>query len=144
MLLAVYDQLGASWRMLTDVRFKLMALLPPIAAVALVAVVTEAGPFAGLDKWVRVGLAGFGLLTTVGLAVYDHRNDELYNDLISRGRRLEFELGVHSGVFMGRPGSQRRGLNHGTATRIVYWGVMAAWIAAAVYAGISIDEPATK
>jgi hypothetical protein len=137
-LLAVYDQVGASWRMLTDVRFKLMALLPPIAAVALIAVVAQAGPFEGLNKWVRVGLAAFGLLATVGLWVYDQRNDELYDDLISRGRRLEFELGVHTGVFLGRPGSQRRGVNHGMATRIVYGVVMSAWLAAGAYASLKL------
>jgi hypothetical protein len=137
-LLAVYDQVGASWRMLTDVRFKLLALLPPIAAVALIAVVADAGPFEGLNTWVRVGLAAFGLLATVGLWVYDHRNDELYDELISRGRRLEFELGVHTGVFLGRPGSQRRGVNHGTATRIVYGVVMMAWLAAGAYASLKL------
>lgn len=135
-LLAVYDQVGASWRMLTDVRFKLMALLPPVAAVALIAVVAEAGPFVGLHQEVRLGLAAFGLLATVGLYIYDRRNNELYDDLISRGRRLEFELGVHSGVFLGRPGSQRRGRTHGTATGIVYWVVMGAWVAAGVYAAV--------
>ncbi len=139
-LLAVYKQVSDSWRVLTDVRFKLLALIPPVAALALVAVVTEQGPLAGSGVAPRVGLATFGLLVTVGLRMYDLRNDELYDDLISRGRRAEFELGVHAGVFLARPEPKKSfGLTlvrHRTATSLVYGSVILAWIAAGLYAAV--------
>lgn len=136
-LLAVYNQSCAGWQMLTDVRFKLLALIPPVAGLALVGVVATSGPTAGLQPSARIGLAVFGLLITAGLYIYDQRNDTLYDDLISRSRRAEYELGVHTGVFLGRVDADkefpRRMVRHGVATRLVYWTVLAAWVAAIAY-----------
>lgn len=136
-LLKVYEETCANWRMLTEVRFKLLGLLPVVAAVALVAIVSDGGPFPEVATAPRVGLGGFGLSITVGLFLYEKRNNELYNDLISRGRRAEYELGVHSGVFLGRPephpGMRGRIVRHGTATALVYWTVVVAWIAAILH-----------
>ena len=35
-----------------------------------------------------------------GLWIYDTRNNELYDELISRGRRIEAELGIHTGAYL--------------------------------------------
>jgi Polyketide cyclase / dehydrase and lipid transport len=39
---------------------------------------------------------------TAALFVYDRRNSQLHDDLISRGRRVEKELGIDTGHFLGR------------------------------------------
>lgn len=157
------SEASTAWRMLTDVRFKLLALLPPISALALTAVVSPTGILAGVDRPVRVAAAAFGFIVTLGLRIYDSRNDELYDDLISRARRAEFELGIDTGVFLGRknphPLQNRRfttprwfvplarwvGLirqpedvpsvvNHGVALKLVYRTVLLAWLLAGVSA----------
>ena len=42
-LLSELNEAAAAWRMLTDVRFKLLALLPPVSALALTAIVSPKG-----------------------------------------------------------------------------------------------------
>lgn len=144
-LLAVYREVCSNWRLLTEVRFKILALLPPIAGLALVGVVSTAGPFEGLQVLARVGLALFGLLITFGLYVYDKRNNTLYDDLVSRARRAEYELGVHTGAFLGRvkpaaEGSRlKRWVKHNVATRIVYWTVIGAWVAAILFVVLTME-----
>ena len=133
-LLAEYSEASAAWRMLTDVRFKLLALIPTVSAFALVAVVSPKGLLEGTTTVVRVSAALFGFLVVGGLAVYDSRNSELYNDLISRGRRTETELGIHTGVFRGRPLPKRKLVAHGPALKIVYGVVLLAWLLAGVAA----------
>lgn len=149
--------------MLTEVRFKLLALLPPLSALALFAIVSPAGALAQASTPVRVGAAGFGFFITLGLWVYDRRNDELYNELVSRGRRAEFELGIGTGVFRGRPKPRAIGkgqvkvhkrlvplatwldlvsgpedpisvIKHGMALRMIYGIVLVAWFLAGVAA----------
>lgn len=137
-LLSVYGEICANWRMLTDVRFKLLALLPPVAAIALIGVVSVQGPFKDLNHSVRVALALFGFLVTLGLYVYDKRNNTLYDDLVSRARRAEYDLGVHTGAFIGRvkPKQGRLGMGlvqHHVATRLVYWTVLLSWVAAMLF-----------
>jgi hypothetical protein len=155
---------SAAWRMLTDVRFKLLALLPPISALALTAIVSPTGILEGADRPVRVAAAVFGFLVTLGLRIYDRRNDDLYDDLISRARRAEFELGIDTGVFRGRkksrplwngrtihrrlvplarwagligqPGDPVSVVNHEIALKLVYRTVLLAWLLAGVTAAV--------
>ena len=48
----------------------------------------------GLTAGAGIAIAVFGLLVTLSLFVYDQRNSQLHDELISRGRRIEKELGV--------------------------------------------------
>jgi hypothetical protein len=126
LLLALYTEVCSSWRMLTDVRFKLLGFLPAVSGVALLAsqngdgVITTAVP--------RVSLALFGLVVTLGLYIYDRRNSELYDDLISRGRKIEEELGMDTGHFRGRPKPKNTIVTHGSATTLIYGASAAAWL----------------
>ena len=99
LLLKLYEQTGITWRALVDVRFKLLALVPTASLVALASLLSSGDlqKFFGL----RLLFSVLGLVTTLGLLVYDLRNSELHDDLISRGRKIEDELGVHTGVFRG-------------------------------------------
>ena len=126
LLLALYKEICSSWRLLTDVRFKLLGLIPIISIVILLMLLgrapAEASPIA------RIGIAIFGLLVTIGLYIYDQRNSELYNDLISRGRKIEEELGVDTGQFLGRREPSRPLINHSNATNLIYGASLVAWL----------------
>jgi hypothetical protein len=65
--------------------------------------------------------------------VYDRRNSELYNDMISRGRRLEQELGVETG---GRRARSNQFIKHDTAIHLIYGVSMAAWLVSFLYVGL--------
>ena len=142
-LLALYQTATSGWTTLTDVRFKLLGLLPAVSIIAWAQILGEpalredAGPFLGMG----LGLAG--LVVSFGVWVYDQRNDELYNDMISRARRIEAELGVDTGVFRGRLSPKRRGIDHGTATSLVYRTVLSGWVVVLLWfivvAAIEID-----
>lgn len=139
----LYTETCSGWRTLTDVRFKLMGFLPVASGAFLLAIFSSGDGGEGASPWARAGLVVFGLLITVGLWVYDQRNNELYNELISRGRRIEYELGVKTGLFLGRPDATKGMIRfpnrspsplirHGTATGLIYGAVVAVWVFALV------------
>jgi hypothetical protein len=137
-LLAELTEAAGGWRMLTDVRFKLLALVPPISALALTGIVSSAGPLQGAGRWTRVGAACVGFLVVLALFVYDRRNNALYNDLISRARRAEYELGVDTGVFRGRKEPRNPWISHGWAQWTVYLVVLGAWLAVGLAAAFGL------
>jgi hypothetical protein len=141
--LAVYTELGAMIRALTDVRFKLLALVPTISALALVAIVSPSGPLEGASAPVRVAAALAGFVVTAMVRMYDVRNSELYDDLISRARSLEASLGVELGAFNHRRSSVWP-VEHDRALRWLYWTVLAAWLAAAMMSLIVPASPAPQ
>ncbi len=135
-LLALYETAVGGWTTLTDVRFRLLGLLPAVSVIVWAQLLGE--PSLRRDFAVFVGLAvGMaGLLVSLGIWAYDHRNNELYNEMVSRARRIETELGVDTGVFRGRPAPKRRPISHGPATRLVYGTVMAGWLLVIVWFGL--------
>ncbi|MEY2508039.1 MAG: hypothetical protein QOH01_2368 [Verrucomicrobiota bacterium] len=80
-----YEQTNETIRMLTDIRFKLLAAVPA-ASVAIIALVVEK-PNQGVA--LIVGL--FGLSVTFGLTLYELRNTQLYDAAIHRAKFLEQE-----------------------------------------------------
>lgn len=95
-LLTEYNDVCNNFRTLTDIRFKLLAFLP-IAAGVVVAVSKESSYALGLP------LPLFGLVATIGLATYNARNDQLYDDLVDRAAAIERSLGIPEGAFANRP-----------------------------------------
>jgi hypothetical protein len=126
-LVPLYHELCSSWRELIGVRFKLLGLVPAVSAVALGALLRGDA----LSTAAGLGITLFGLAVTLALFVYDQRNSQLHDELISRGRRIEFELGITVGQFLGRPGSWRF-VKHDNATNLVYAATIVAWIMGAV------------
>jgi hypothetical protein len=125
------------WKQLVDIRFRLLALVP---IASLVALAVAADKVAAGGRSLRLSLAGLalvGLVVTAGLCVYDRRNTELHNDLVSRIRRLEAELGVHTGIMRGRLDPTRRLVQHGTATKLIYGASAVAWLGAAVIMAVA-------
>ena len=124
-LALLYREVCSSWRELVGVRFKLLALVPTVSVFALVALFSR-NPTPSV---VTVGICCFGIVVTTALLLYDQRNSQLHDELISRGRRIESELGVETGLFRGRPAS--RGIvKHDIALFTVYTASLAAWIGA--------------
>jgi hypothetical protein len=83
-----------------------------------------------------VGL--FGAIVTVALFVYHLRNDQLYNELVSRAGQLERELGLYDGSFLQRPYAWHRLgfgrlVEHGWPVNVVYVSSAALWLSFALY-----------
>ena len=134
LLLKLYEETAANWRQLTEVRFHLLALVPAVSILLVATVLSEEGPGKGLSGLGKVAIAVFGFLITLGLLIYDLRNSQFYDDLISRGRKIEGELGVHTAIFAGRlkPKPSYPWINHSVATGVIYGSSLVAWIVAAV------------
>jgi hypothetical protein len=101
-----YDQTTQLLRTLTDIRFKLIALVPTIAG-ATVGLVGRPRPAAEL---LAVGL--LGLVATLGVLVYELRNSQVYGNALDRAKALEQKLelvsvrgpaGKSGGPFSERP-----------------------------------------
>jgi hypothetical protein len=128
LLLKLYSEVCTSWRALVDVRFKLLGFVPTISAALLSALLLKSNP----EALGGVFIATFGLVVTLAIAVYDQRNSQLHDELISRARRIERDLGLAVGQFLGRPGSWKF-VNHDTALLTIYGATAAAWLAAIVF-----------
>ncbi|WP_198033017.1 hypothetical protein [Methylosinus sp. PW1] len=131
LLFKLYEQTCTTWRMLVDVRFKLLALVPTASLLSLATVIGSGEPSKFIAPQVRILFSVLGLMVTLGLLIYDLRNSELHNDLIIRGRKIEDELGVDTGVFRGRLEPQKFSLiRHSSATNLIYGAAIVAWLAA--------------
>jgi hypothetical protein len=105
-----YQQTTDLLRSLTDVRFKLLALVPTLSGAA-IAVLGH--PKSGAEL-IAVGV--LGLSATLGLLLYELRNSELSDYALRRAQALETELGLFSlgggegrgGLFGERPGRSLR------------------------------------
>ncbi len=95
-LIKEYGEVCNNFRTLTDIRFKLLGLLP---------IATAAGAaFKGEhpDSLSSV-FSLFGLIATIGLVTYNTRNDQLYDELVGRAAFIERSLGLADGAFASRP-----------------------------------------
>lgn len=143
-----YEQINENFRFLADVRFKLLALIPPLGGVG-VFILSNVGLNAGNNEGstptlVLVSLASiFGLLVTLGITIYDQRNSELYNALIHRAKHLERSFQVPSapgglkqdesgGQFRERPKKNRRVIGitagHDVGLALIYGPVLGVWV----------------
>jgi hypothetical protein len=133
-----YEQVVGVFRLLTDVRFKLLAFVPSISGVA-AALVT------GIKSdGLQVAVAAAGFVITLGIIIYDQRNTQLYNNAIGRAQHLERKLGLSvaegdrvGGLFASRTREPRHlfgfiRMRHDRATAIVYSVSLGAWAFAAL------------
>ena len=93
-----YEQTTQLLRTLVDVRFKLLAFVPTVAAAA-VGLVGRPRPAAEL-----LGVGMLGLLATLGIFVYELRNTQLQDALVNRAVELERLLGLRSVLGASGPG----------------------------------------
>lgn len=100
-LLTEYAEVNENFRLLTEIRFKLLAFLPLIAAAGLAA--AGVGRASGAAPGLEGAIFLFGLVVTCALATYNARNDQLYVRLVARAAEIERELGLSDGSFNRRP-----------------------------------------
>jgi hypothetical protein len=129
-LRALYAEVCSGWRTLTDVRFKLLGLLPAISLAVVVTLLEQGQDGPKLLPVQQTVVGALGLLISSALWLYELRNTRLYDDLVGRGRRIEAELGIHTGHFRGRPTSTAL-VKHDVAITIIYLASMLAWCLAA-------------
>ena len=104
-LLREYAEVSNLFRTLTDIRFRLLGILPIASGVtAALGTRTQSSDEIG----VPFALALFGLASAVGVVTYNARNDQLYNELIGRGASIERSLGLPDGAFSNRPNAWLR------------------------------------
>jgi hypothetical protein len=73
-----YQWTNEQIKLLTDIRFRLLALLPPLVAIAVtvLSTATLGGPVSPVAM-VGVGILGFFI--TLGAVIYDLRHSQLYD-----------------------------------------------------------------
>jgi len=140
-LLAEYREVSNNFRMLTDIRFKLLAFLP-VAAAAATAVLAR-----GNATTLTLAFSLFGLVVTIGLVTYNARNDQLYDTLVARAAAIERYLGIPDGAFANRPRSWfqlvhgRWKVDHRPAVATIYMASIALWLFGALHAAIDLAQP---
>jgi hypothetical protein len=124
-LVAEYHEVCNNFRLLTDIRFKLLALIP-IGTGTAIALTPTGHPDL---KTSLIGL--FGFVVTSSAALYNIRNDQLYDELVSRAAQLERLLDLKEGAFAQRPRAWRQigpfAVNHEKIWWI-YLSSLAAWL----------------
>jgi hypothetical protein len=141
--LAEYGEVVAQFRSLTDIRFKLLTYLP-LGTVATV--------FLSKDEILtnQPAIAAFALVVTVCIATYNKRNDQLYDELVSRAAELEREhLDLPRGAFAQRPTTWLRyggiPVQHRWPVGLLYAATAALWaylLVKAVLANLPLQQTA--
>lgn len=132
-LLSLYGEICNNFRMLTDVRFKLLGLVPTVSVAVLISLLSQK-PDEKLSSLSQIGISIFGLLITFGIAIYEQRNSELYKDLVLRGNQIEKELGIDTGQFRGRIKPSNAWIDHKCSINIIYGTATVGWLFAMVSA----------
>lgn len=129
----LYSQVHSNYRHLVDVRFKLLGFVPAISIIAWVQLLYNLNPSDISNAFIGIVIGLLALRVTYGIRTYDKRNDELYEDLINRGCKIEDEWNIHTGIFKGRirgleRDSFKNNINHHRGTSLVYSTVFLGWI----------------
>ncbi len=119
-----YDQTFQYFRMLADIRFKLLGFVPTITGTAVAALNASHG--LGV-----VAAAILGFLATLGLLLYELRNTQLYDAALLRLQAIEKRLGFPGGIVRDRPGLSARffgiHVSHRWGLGIIYSGSLSGW-----------------
>jgi hypothetical protein len=149
-----YTQTGEQIKMLTDIRFKLLAFVPPIVGAGVTLLSSRAASTAA--DHILIGSIGvLGFMLTLGIVLYDLRNSQLYNAQVHRAKVLEQVLGcigsgkeklwpipstgggqaygretggVHTQRAIALGSFLRQRISHGLALSLVYGVALGAWI----------------
>lgn len=129
-----YEQTTELLRTLTDVRFKLLALVPTLSGAA-IALLDHPGSAVEL-----LALGVLGLTATLGILFYELRNTELADYATRRARHIESALGLPSaghrspcgGLYSEEPTNKLRlfglaSINRDRGLSLVYSAAIAGW-----------------
>lgn len=134
--LKIYSEVNNNYRHLADIRFKLLALVPAVSIVSWIALLKTLESQNFLHNLVGIIIGFLALRIIHGIVIYNDRNDDIYNDLISRGRKIEDEMQVSTGIFKGRKKGIlidstfvkiRFRINHETGLNLIYRSVRCGW-----------------
>lgn len=152
-LLAEYAEVNNNFRLLTNIRFKLLAFLP-IAPAAVLAVITarDSGVPSQAVEARTFALGLFGIVVTAGLATYNARNDQIYLWHVERAASIERELGLPDGSFANRPnawfeiGSRRARwhVGHVSSVTVIYTSSMTLWLLLCLLAAAQIARGSSR
>ena len=129
-----YEQTNETFRMLADIRFKLLAFVPTISGVG----VTLAAQATDHETGLALGL--IGLVVTLGIIIYELRNTQIYDATVHRAKWLEVSLGMRlctknmkaGGLFNERPARAKLVANiplwHDLGLALVYAAAVGGWI----------------
>lgn len=127
----LYSEVNSNYRHLADIRFKLLGIVPAVSIIVWVEILGKLPIDHLLNILIAIAISLLGLTITFGIRIYDIGNDSLYDDLISRGRKIEKELGVATGIFLGRKKGRTAcyygAVNHGRGLKFIYTSVYAGW-----------------
>lgn len=140
-----YEQVNTNFRMLADIRFKLLALVPALggAAVYVLSMIVTDKQVGKPEYLVAFLISLIGFVATLGILFYDQRNTELYNELIGRASDLEKLLKLPAkGQFRQRPPRgrflfKRFSMGHDVGLAMIYGPVLGGWLFPLAYAGHS-------
>ena len=132
-----YEQTLSAWRLLTEIRFKLLAFVPTVAGTAVGLLSTSE-----LGRSEQAALSLLGFFVTLGIVFYDQRNNQLYNATIGRAQFLEGVLKLkvapddrphQGGLMRSRPENPRYliggvAMRHDRALALIYGSVLASWM----------------
>jgi hypothetical protein len=147
-LLREYGEVGNLFRTLTDIRFRLLGILPIASGVtAALGARTQSGGEIG----VPIALALFGLAAAVGVVTYNARNDQLYNELVGRAAAIERSIGLPDGAFANRPRAWLRyklgpwtwRIDHGHGVATIYAATIAFWLYLSIDAAVHLITRST-
>ncbi|WP_339713253.1 hypothetical protein [uncultured Kriegella sp.] len=132
----MYKEVCSTWRQLVSVRFKLLGFLPIVSIAVILNIITS-----DMQLYGKLLVCCLGLIFTYGIRIYDKRNTELHDQLISRGRKIEEEWGIDNGIFIGRkisnnyypPKPKWIKVQHDVGLKIIYGSCYLAWVFIIVY-----------
>ena len=134
-----YEQTITTWRMLADIRFKLLALVPAFSSIA-IAVLADSlfAKDSSIVATLLVALIGF--LITIGIVFYDQRNSQLSNQAYFHAKELERQMQLPlNGALSSRPGRTLSTFGikiwHDRGLALIYGSVLSGWLFLIVYAG---------
>jgi hypothetical protein len=148
-----YDQTQQTFRLLSDIRFRLLAFVPAVSA-ALITFLSSSFGKEGISPAIMFTVGLLGFFVALGIIVYELRNSELYAATIHRGKLLETVLKLPpnereydaggdlkvppspdqrpGGLFTQRDSSEARlwkvPVKHDVGLALIYGAVLGAWI----------------
>lgn len=128
-LFVEYSEVCDNFRLLTNIRFKLLAFLPLSSAAG---ILVQGSKLDANHMLISI----FGLVVTIGLITYNSRNDQLYNEFVGRAASIERFLSLQDGMFANRPNDWfsinfclfKWRINHGNGIYLIYSASCAVWL----------------
>jgi hypothetical protein len=136
-----YEQTLQTYRMLADIRFKLLAFLPVVSGATITFLTIDPKTVPDNPQMALV-IGLFGFFVTLGIAFYDQRNSRLHDATIRYARYLESILGpsyVKGHITETRSSGRQRLFGiveiwHDRALALIYGSVLGAWLFPVSYA----------